>query len=50
MIKADEGDGRTDEATVSIVTAVPTATPVVTPTPGFEAVFANFSFQKERFI
>ena len=27
-----------------------TPTPVVLPTPGSEAVFANFSFQKEKFI
>ncbi|MCW3132898.1 MAG: PGF-CTERM sorting domain-containing protein [Methanophagales archaeon] len=49
MIKADDGDGHTDEATVEIVTAIPTPTPVTptptatpspTPPPGFEAVFA----------
>jgi PGF-CTERM protein len=32
-VKADDGDGHTDEATVGIVTAVPTPTPTVTPTP-----------------
>ena len=33
-------------------TPVPTPTPTPTPTkePGFEAVFANFSFQKGKFI
>ena len=47
MIKADDGDGYTDTVTVEIATAEPTATPEP---PGFEAVFANFSFQKEKFI
>ena len=41
MIKADDGDGHTDTATVEILTAKPTAEP--TPEePGFEAVFAKF--------
>ena len=31
-------------------TATPTAKPTPTEEPGFEAVFANFSFQKEKFI
>jgi PGF-CTERM protein len=31
-VKADDGDGHTDEATVEIVTAVPTAPPTVAPT------------------
>jgi len=30
MIKADDGDGHTDEATVNIVAAVPTPTPTKT--------------------
>jgi hypothetical protein len=29
-VKADDGDGHTDEATVEIVTAVPTPTPTKT--------------------
>jgi PGF-CTERM protein len=33
MIKADDGDGHTDEATVEFVMGVPTPTPVVKPTP-----------------
>jgi len=32
-VKADDGDGHTDELTVEIVTAVPTPPPEVTPTP-----------------
>jgi len=48
MIKADDGDGHTDTVTATIG---PTAAPTPTPEePGFEAVFANFSFQKEKFI
>ena len=47
MIKTDDGDGYTDTVTVGIATAEPTATPKE---PGFEAVFANFSFQKEKFV
>ena len=36
---------------MEIRTAVPEAEPAATPEPpGFEAVFANFSFQKEKFI
>ena len=54
MIKADDGDGNTDTVTVEILPEVPEAEPTAEPTPteepGFEAVFANFSFQKEKFI
>ncbi|MCW3133689.1 MAG: PGF-CTERM sorting domain-containing protein [Methanophagales archaeon] len=32
-VKADDGDGHTDEATIEITAAVPTPTPVVSPTP-----------------
>jgi PGF-CTERM protein len=47
-MKADDGDGHTDEKTVEIKAAVPTPTPPVTPTPtptptpvpGFEPVVA----------
>ena len=44
FVKADDGDGHTDEATVNIGAAAPTAEPTATPTPGFEAVFAHFFF------
>ncbi|MEA2074660.1 MAG: hypothetical protein U9O85_02845 [Euryarchaeota archaeon] len=38
-MKADDGDGHTDEATVNIGAAAPATTaPTSTPTPGFEAV------------
>jgi hypothetical protein len=57
MIKTDDGDGHTDEKTVDIsgVPPTPTVSPTATATstpkpPSFEAVFANFSFQKEKFI
>jgi hypothetical protein len=43
-IKANDGDGHTDEATVGILAEVPTPTP----TPGFEAVFAHFFFLEKR--
>ena len=55
MIKAEDGDGHTDTVTVEILEelleATPPAAPTATPEPPcFEAVFANFSFQKEKFI
>ena len=53
MIKADDGDGHTDTATVEIRTEVPVATPTATPKePGFEAVFAHFFFfrKKENYL
>ena len=51
MIKADDGDGHTDTATVEIRTEVPVATPTATPKePGFEAVFAHFFFLEKTFF
>jgi hypothetical protein len=41
-----------DPECAACLASKPAATPTPTPTkePGFEAVFANFSFQKEKFI
>ena len=53
MIKADDGDGRTDTVTVEILEEMLEATPPAAPTatqepPGFEAVFAHFFFLEKR--
>ena len=47
--RADDGEGNTGTVTAVIQTEVPEPTATPEP-PGFEAVFANFSFQKEKFI